>query len=136
MVPGILHGGRYQVSWSSCIRGAFLFLISSCVFSHDGNATYEYCRTIVLAALLAAVIEFCLVCLVFGLCCCTYLVAFVRFWSVCFPFVFPYVVEFFSVFPPVHVFGGRRERRCSFFCCRRWFSFVPFVLCVLSVKYL
>ena len=52
--------------------------------------TLRTSTTDVLAALLAAVIEFCLVCLVCGLCCCSFFL-----WSVCFSFVFPYVVAFF-----------------------------------------
>ena len=43
---------------------------------------------LLIAALLAAGIAFCLVCLVCGLCCCSFC-----FWSVCFPFVLPYVVK-------------------------------------------
>ena len=65
--------------------------------------------TVVLPALLAGVIEFCLVCLVWGLCCLS------SFGPSVFS-VFPYVVQFFfsSLFPPVHVFGGRRKGPCSF----------------------
>ena len=82
----------------------------------------------VLAPLLAAVIELGLVCLVCGLGCCSF----------CFgPSVFPLsplCCGVFPVFPPVHVFGGRRKGRYSFpllslvFLC-------PFVSCVLPVKY-
>ena len=65
---------------------AFFFLI------HDGGnaiirtSTNVRVLAVVLPALLAGVIEFCLVCLVSGLCCCS------SFWPVCFHFVFPDVV--------------------------------------------
>ena len=59
-------------------------------------STIERAQTVVLPALLAGVVEFCLVCRVCGLCCCS------SFWSVCFIFAFPYVV---------HVFWGKRPKK-------------------------
>ena len=64
--------------------------------------------TVVLPALLAGVIEFCLVCLACGLCWCS------CFWSVCFSLSSFMLCIVFSLFPPVHAFGGRRKGPCSF----------------------
>ena len=85
--------------------------------------------TVVLPALLADVAEFCLVCHVCVLCCsCN------SFWSVCFLFVFPYVVHaFFSLFPPVHVFGGRRKGPYSFPLLSLVFNLLSLSYCVLSL---
>ena len=95
-VGGIIRGTRYQAN-QSCKRGAFSFLLPLfwVIFSHTcmmgtlRTSTNVRVLTAVLPALLAGV-EFCLVCLVCGLCwCCS------SFWSVCFLFVFPHVVQFF-----------------------------------------
>ena len=115
---------------STCRRGAFHFLISSFIFSHDANATYEYCCTSG-----AALLPFrCWV--LFGLPCVRpRLLAFVSFSSVSFSFVFPYVVEF-SLFFLLFMSSGEIGRDAVPFRCCRWSSLVPFVLCVLPVKYL
>ena len=54
--------------------------------------------TIVLAALLAAVIEFCLVCLVYGRCCCSFCLFLVRLFSLCLPICCGVSPMFFVLF--------------------------------------
>ena len=65
--------------------------------------------TVVLPALLAGVIEFCLVCLGCALCCCV-----VLFGPPIFSLSSLMFGSSFSLFPPVHVFGGTRKGPCSF----------------------
>ena len=70
--PSHLTPGTKQISLLLIVKGVlFDFLMPSFIFSHDANATYEYCCT-ELAALLAAVVEFGLVCFVCGLGYCSF----------------------------------------------------------------
>ena len=61
-------------------------------------------------------------------------VAVVAFGPSVFSFVFPYVVHvFFSLFPPVHVLGGRRKGLCSFPLLSLVFHLLSLLYCAFSL---
>ena len=113
-------GGRWYITWykepwsganySCCKRGAFYFFISSFTFGYfltymmgtPCASTNVRVLTVVLPALLAGANEFCLVCLVCGLCCCS------SFWSVC-VLSFLMLGSFFLPFPSCSRLRGKEE---------------------------
>ena len=94
-------------------------------------------QTVVLPAWLAGVVGLCLVCLVCGLYCCRLLVALGPSFSLCFRSCCVPGTFFFS-FSSCSCLRRRRKGPCSFplKCVVDLLFVVPFVLCVLLVKYL
>ena len=124
-----MGAGTRQISL--LVNGVFFTSEFLHVFSHMMGTLRTSTTAVVLAALLAAVIEFCLVFFV-----CGPLLMWLLF--VFGPSVFPLpslMLWSFSCFTSCYVFGRRRKDAVPFRCCRLS-TFVPFVLCVLSVEYL
>ena len=93
------------------------------------TSTNVHVQADVLPTLLAGVVEFCLVCRVCGLCCCS------SFWSVCFFFVSPYVVHVFFSFSSCSCLRGKEEGTLFVSVVVAGLQFVVlFALCVPLVK--
>ena len=122
------YGGLVvQNTW---YQACFYFLISSLIFGYLVYHKRSICmmgtprtntnvrvKAIVLPALLVSVVEFCLVCLVCGLCCCSS-----SFWSVCFLFVVPCVVYVSFSFPSCSRLRGKEEGALFLPVMCRWSS--------------
>ena len=103
------------------VNGALFTFLTLPLFSHMMRTPRT--STVVLTALLAAVIEFCFVCLVCSLYCCSFCLFWVRLFSLC----LPVCCGVFVVFPPFSMPSGEGGRYAVPFRCGPWSSLCSYL---------